>query len=159
MELWWVDWGRGLSQCVCWLLCGEGKIPDPLKSFFAFLCWVYGFEQHSKQPNHLELWDGPTAPSCREFVHGLRGWAGLLWPGYLRFVKGQEEHTPWQPPWLCLQQSRRPSRDLWEIQPLREGENGQENSGPGLQSAVKYLGYKRQSDFGVLTLLLSLLGS
>lgn len=35
----------------------------------------------------------------------------------------------------------------------------EENSGLGLQSAVKYLGYKRQRDFGVLTLQLSLLGS
>lgn len=35
----------------------------------------------------------------------------------------------------------------------------EENSGLGLQSTVKYLGHKRQSDFGVLTLLVSLLGS
>lgn len=126
MELWWVDWGRGISQRVCldfFAVKGKSLIP---KEFLAFLCWVDGFDQHSKQPNHLELWDGPSAPSCRVFVHGLRGWAGLVWPEYLRFVKGQEEHIPWQSPWLCLPQSRRLSRDLWEIQSLREGENVQE---------------------------------
>lgn len=118
--------GEGELANVCVLTSLRWRENPWSLEFLAFLCWVDGFDQHSKQPNHLELWDGPSAPSCRVFVHGLRGWAGLVWPEYLRFVKGQEEHIPWQSPWLCLQQSRRLSRDLWEIQSLREGENVQE---------------------------------
>lgn len=65
-----------------------------------------------------------------------------MWHGSIRFVKGQDEHIPWQSHWLCLRQKQKiPQGLVGNLIPDGWREcTREEDSDLGLQPAVKYLG-------------------